>query len=49
MATKFEDNLGYNSACIGDIFEIVAWFWGSGNWTKFAPLLSSEKEFMTSY
>jgi len=24
MVTKFEDKIGYNSACIRDIFEIVA-------------------------
>jgi len=25
MVTKFEDKIGYNSACIRDIFEIVAY------------------------
>jgi len=24
MVTKFEDKIGYNAACIRDIFEIVA-------------------------
>jgi len=35
MVTKFEDKIGYNSACTRDIAYVLAsnsGFWGSGNY-----------------